>query len=92
MAAFAGGVDQQRIINAEREPGNWMSHGRTYDEQRYSPLRQVNDGNVQRLGLAWTHKLDVDRGVEATPIVVDGVMYTTGAWSIVYALDAASGR
>ena len=92
MAALAAGVDQQRIINAEREPGNWMSHGRTYDEQRYSPLRQVNDGNVQRLGLAWTHKLDVDRGVEATPIVVDGVMYTTGAWSIVYALDAASGR
>lgn len=85
-------VDGQRIQQADREPGNWMSHGRTYDEQRFSPLAKVNDGNVGKLGMAWTYKLDIDRGVEATPIVVDGVMYTTGAQSIVYALDARTGK
>lgn len=85
-------VDGARIIAADREPGNWMSHGRTYDEQRYSPLARISDANVGRLGLAWSHKLDIDRGTEATPIVVDGVMYTTGAMSIVYALDARNGR
>jgi quinohemoprotein ethanol dehydrogenase len=85
-------VDAARISGADREPGNWLSHGRTYDEQRHSPLRRINDGNVAQLGLAWSFKLDVDRGVEATPIVVDGVMYTTGAKSIVHALDARSGK
>lgn len=85
-------VDEQRIIRADKEPGNWMSHGRTYDEQRYSPLSRIHDGNVNRLGLAWTRKLDDDRGIEATPIVVDGIMYTTAAFSIVHALDARNGK
>jgi quinohemoprotein ethanol dehydrogenase len=91
-ARRAADVDDQRIRRADREPGNWMSHGRTYDEQRFSPLGKITDTNVHRLGLAWTYRLDIDRGVEATPIIVDGVMYTTGAKSIVYALDARSGR
>lgn len=85
-------VDGQRIIMADQEPGNWMSHGRTYDEQRYSPLDSVNAGNVGQLGMAWTTKLDIDSGTEATPLVVDGVMYTTGAFSIVYAINAATGE
>jgi len=86
----AAGVDSARI--AAPEPGNWLTTGHSYNEQRYSPLEQVNDGNVGSLGLAWTYKLDVDRATEATPVVVDGVMYTTGAFSIVYALDARSGK
>ena len=92
--AFAGPaqVDGPRIIAADQEPGNWMSHGRTYDEQRYSPLDGVNAGNVGQLGVAWTTKLDIDSGTEATPLVVDGVMYTTGAFSIVYAMNAATGE
>nr|WP_312154496.1 PQQ-dependent dehydrogenase, methanol/ethanol family [Pseudomonas sp.] len=90
--AFAAQVDGQRIIDADKEPGNWMSHGRTYDEQRYSPLKNITDANVNQLGLAWSYKLDLDRGVEATPIVVDGVMYTTGPFSVVYALDARNGK
>ncbi len=88
----AKAVTAERIIQADKEPGNWMSHGRTYDEQRFSPLDQVNSENVGELGLAWSYKLDVDRGTEATALVVDGVMYTTGAWSIVYALDARTGE
>jgi quinohemoprotein ethanol dehydrogenase len=88
----AADVDEARIVNSDREPGNWMSHGRTYGEQRFSPLKQINDRNAGELGLAWYYDLDTDRGQEATPIVVDGVMYFTTAWSKVFALDAASGK
>jgi glucose dehydrogenase len=84
-------VDGARILAADQEPGNWMSHGRTYSEQRFSPLKEINDHNVGDLGLAWFYDLDTNRGQEATPIVVDGVMYFTSAWSKVFALDAATG-
>ena len=66
-------VDHNRIVNADKEPGNWLSHGRTYSEQRYSPLDQINADNVGKLGLAWFADIPVQRGMEATPIVVDGV-------------------
>jgi quinohemoprotein ethanol dehydrogenase len=88
----AAQVDARRLAQADREPGNWMTHGRTYSEQRYSPLDRINEKNVAQLGLAWHAKLDIDHGTEATPIVVDGVMYTTGARSIVYAFDARNGK
>lgn len=86
------GVDGVRIGNADREPKNWLSHGRTYDEQRFSPLQDINADNVRRLGLAWYYDLDTNRGQEATPLVIDGVLYSTSAWSKVQALDAASGK
>ncbi|WP_293389434.1 PQQ-dependent dehydrogenase, methanol/ethanol family [Nevskia sp.] len=85
-------VDTARIAAGDSEPGNWLSTGRTYNEQRYSPLEKVNAGNVAKLGLAWSYKVDIDRGAEATPVVVDGVMYTTGAYSIVYAINAKTGE
>jgi alcohol dehydrogenase (cytochrome c)/quinohemoprotein ethanol dehydrogenase len=85
-------VDGARIAAADAEPGNWMTHGRTYGEQRYSPLDEINAETVGELGLAWYHDLDTDRGQEATPIVIDGVMYVSTAWSKVKALDAATGE
>lgn len=85
-------VDGARIAAVGREPRNWPSHGRGYAEQRYSPLDAIDTENVARLGLAWAFELPTTRGQEATPIVVDGVMYFTGAWSQVFALDAASGE
>jgi quinohemoprotein ethanol dehydrogenase len=88
----AAAVDGARIIAADQEPGSWMAHGRTYDEQRFSPLAKIDKTNVSKLGLAWDYKLDVDRATEATPIVVDGVMYVTGAFSIVSALDPVTGK
>ena len=88
----AGSVDGRRILLADRDPGNWMSHGRTYDEQRYSPLSQIGEKNIARLGLSWRYDFETHRGLEATPLVVDGVMYVTGSWSRVYALDAANGQ
>lgn len=84
-------VDTARIAGADKEPGSWLSTGRTYSEQRYSPLDKINAQNVSKLGLAWTYKVDVDRAAEATPLVADGMMYTTGAYSIVYALDPKTG-
>ena len=85
-------VDAQRIVSADKEPGNWMSYGRTYSEQRFSPWKQINDQNVSKLGLAWYFDLDTRRGQEATPLVIDGVMYFTSAWSKVFALNAATGE
>ncbi|MEM7018720.1 MAG: PQQ-dependent dehydrogenase, methanol/ethanol family [Pseudomonadota bacterium] len=85
-------VNAERIINADKEPGNWLAHGRTYSEQRYSPLTQINDKNVKDLGLAWYFDVDSNRGMEASPIVVDGIIYTTAAWSLVYAHEAKTGK
>lgn len=82
----------QRIIDANTEPGSWLAHGRTYDEQRFSPLTQINRDNVYQLGLAWQSDTASRRGLEATPIVVDGVMYATSTWSRVIALDARTGK
>jgi len=93
---FAEAADQPvngaRIANADAEPGNWLSYGRTYSEQRYSPLARINDKNANKLGLAWFADLDTNRAQEATPLVINGVMYVSTAWSLVKAYDARTGR
>ncbi len=83
-----------RIQAADSEPQSWLAHGRTYSEQRFSPLAKITTANVGQLGLAWSHDIKARsaRGVEATPIVVDGVIYATGPWSHVLALDAKTGK
>ncbi|MBL4620097.1 MAG: PQQ-dependent dehydrogenase, methanol/ethanol family, partial [Marinicaulis sp.] len=88
----AGGVTAEAIINADDNPGEWLSHGRTYSEQRYSPLNALNTKNVGELGLEWAFDLGVSRGIEVTPIVHDGVMFVTASWNIVYALNAKTGQ
>ena len=85
-------VDDTRLARASEAPADWLTHGRTWSEQRFSPLDQVNDGNVSQLAPAWVYATGETRGHEATPLVADGVMYTTLPWSIVVALDAATGR
>ena len=70
------------------DTGNWVMYGGTVDDHRYSPLNQINEQTVGKLGLAWSHELGTTRGLEATPIVENGVIYTTGSWSVVFALDA----
>ena len=73
--------------------GEWLSYGRTYDEQRFSPLDKIDAGNVGQLGLAWSYDLDTAHRVqESTPLVIDGVMYVTSAWSKLFALEAKSGK
>jgi quinohemoprotein ethanol dehydrogenase len=91
-ARGAADVDEARIVDADKEPQNWLSVGRNYAEDRFSPLASINEQNVGRLGLAWFVDLDTKIGSETTPLVVDGMMYTVGAWNVVYALDARSGR
>ena len=86
--AVTAGVNDARLRAADAEPGSWLAHGRTWDEQRFSPLDQLHVDNVANLQLRWSFATGTKRGLEATPIVVDGVMYTTGTWSVVYALDA----
>jgi alcohol dehydrogenase (cytochrome c)/quinohemoprotein ethanol dehydrogenase len=87
-----GAVDTTRLENAAQDPNNWMTYGRTYGEQRYSPLQQISADNAGRLGLAWFADLDTDRGQEATPLEIDGVLYTSTAWSLVKAYDGRTGK
>jgi quinohemoprotein ethanol dehydrogenase len=77
---------------AAKDGADWTMYGRTYDEQRFSPLNQINEQNIGQLGLAWSRELGSTRGLEATPVVAGGVIYTTGQWSIAYALDARDGK
>ncbi|MGH9349654.1 MAG: PQQ-dependent dehydrogenase, methanol/ethanol family [Vicinamibacterales bacterium] len=91
-AGSAAQLDDAALQAAATRTSDWITHGRTYDEQRFSPLDEIRETTVTRLGLAWSFETGTDRGLEATPLVADGVMYTTAAWSIVYALDARTGR
>ena len=86
------GVDDTRLAGAAADADNWLSHGRTWSEQRFSPLTQVHAKNADRLRLAWVFDTGLRRGHEATSLVVDGVLFTTGSWSVVFALDAATGE
>jgi alcohol dehydrogenase (cytochrome c)/quinohemoprotein ethanol dehydrogenase len=91
-SAKAANVDDKRLLAAADDGANWLSYGRTYDEQRFSPLTAINDGNVGKLGLHWSSDLETARGQEATPIVVDGVLYVSTAWSMVKAFNASTGE
>ncbi|MEZ5709958.1 MAG: PQQ-dependent dehydrogenase, methanol/ethanol family [Blastomonas sp.] len=84
-------VDHKRLSGAANEPGQWMAPGRTYGEDRFSPLDQINDGNVSQMGLAWYVDLPVDRGVEASPLMIDGVLYNIEPWNVTTAYDAKTG-
>ncbi|BAK65904.1 quinohemoprotein alcohol dehydrogenase [Sphingobium sp. SYK-6] len=86
------GIDHDRMVNADAHPGQWASYSRTWDEQRYSPLDQINDGNAQDLGLAWYDDLETYRGVQASPLVIDGVLYNETIFNVVTAYDARTGR
>ncbi len=87
-----GGIDGARLLNAQADGANWISYGRNYEEQRFSPLAQISTENVGELGLEWSADMDTARGQETTPLVMDGKMYITTAWSKVKAYDAATGE
>jgi PQQ-dependent dehydrogenase (methanol/ethanol family) len=90
--AKGAAVTEARIAAADSEPGNWLAHGRTTDEQRFSPLDQINAANVATLGVAWEYETGTVRGLEASPIVVDGVMFFSTNWGAVQAMDARTGK
>lgn len=91
-ALGAGDVDRARLLAADKEPHNWLTEGRDFGKGHYSPLDQIDTSNVARLGFAWEYRTGTTRGLEATPIVVDGVMFTSGTTGRVYALDAETGQ
>jgi len=72
-------VDDERLANVES--GNWLAYGRDFMGHRFSPLTRINRENVSGLGLAWYRDMGTNRTSEATPIVDNGVMYVTSAWS-----------
>lgn len=91
-AAAVQRVDGDFIrANAAKTP-DWPTTGVDYAETRYSRLDQVNAANVKDLGLAWSYNLESTRGVEATPVVVDGIMYVSASWSVVHAIDTRTGN
>lgn len=90
--AAAGRVDAARLVAAVGERGQWLTTGRDLTGAYYSPLTSINRDNVKQLGFAWEFRLGTRRGLEATPLVVDGIMYAPGNWGTVFALDATSGK
>ncbi len=98
--ARAGEVTQERLLNADKEQANWIQHHRTYNAQRFSPLKEINAGNVKGLKVAWTMALGgvegggiwTHGGLEGTPIVEDGMMFVTDGWGSVYKIDTRGGQ
>ncbi len=90
--ADSGNVTEARVLNESTTGQNWFLKGGDFTGQHYSPLKLIDNANVDELGLAWSTDLPIPDGVSTTPIVVDGVIYLSGAYSIVLAIDAASGR
>src|SRR6202158_3725393 len=88
----AGNVSEARAMTDATEGNNWLLNGRTFDEQHFSPLKEITDKNVSGLGLAWFLDIDSGMGIVSEPIVVDGVAYVSAPLSVVYAVDAASGK
>jgi len=95
LLASSGGaapVGDAELRNSDKDAGNWLMYGRTYDDHRFSPLNQINEQTIGKLGLAWSHEFGSTRGLEGTPLVKDGIIYATGNWSVVYAIDAKTGQ
>src|SRR5690606_25626305 len=82
--AAYGNITRERLLAADSEPGQWMTSGRDFGKSHYSSLDQINVETVGRLGFAWEYALGTSRGQEATPIVVDGVLYTSGTTGRAY--------
>lgn len=91
-AGDAGDVNGSRITSEATQGTNWLLNGRMYDEQHFSPLHQITDKNISQLGLDWYLEVDSAMGVVSEPIVVDGVIFVSAPLSVVYAVDAASGK
>jgi len=79
------------VLGNEADGTDWPAYGRTFSESRFSPLRQVNDSNVSRLGLAWAVDLDVPNSITA-PVEAGGIIYLAAGYSIVHAIRATDGH
>lgn len=91
-ARTPGDISTDRLLDGDKAPEDWLTGGRDWQQSYYSPLAQIDRDNIGKLGFAWQHDIDTTDGFEATPIVVDGTMYSSGPKGTVYALDAKTGR
>jgi len=92
--ALAGDVTPDRLVNADKEPQNWLMNHRTYDAQRYSPLDKVNKDNVKSLKLAYALAIGgtaANENLQSTPLAEDGFLYIVDQWGVVYKIDVRSG-
>src|ERR1700758_86351 len=94
LPALAAEVTPERLINADKEPQNWLMNHRTYDAQRYSPLARINKDNVKDLKLAYAVAIggtSANENLQATPLAEDGYLYVVDQWGVVYKIDVRSG-
>jgi quinohemoprotein ethanol dehydrogenase len=92
IKASTSAVDSNFIKANAATSKDWPTIGLDYAETRFSKLNQINTDNVKNLGLVWSYNLESSRGVEATPVVVGGIMYQSASWSVVHAIDARTGK
>jgi alcohol dehydrogenase (cytochrome c) len=93
VTTAAWAIDPQRLINADKDPNNWLTYHGSYKSWHYSPLNQINTDSVSKLQVAWMHTPGRStRGLQSMPLVADGVLYYSGSYSRLFALDAATGR
>ena len=92
IKAVTSAVDEASIKANSATSKDWPTTGLDYAETRFSKLNEINADNVKQLGLVWSASLDSIRGVEATPVVVDGIMFVTASWSVVHAIDVRTGK
>lgn len=97
LAQQAGPVDDASLEDGGKSSGDWVSYNVNWSEQRYSPLNQINSSDVKRLGLSWYTDIPAAAGnpqnrQEGTPLVRGGVLYSITPWSVVYAVDARTGK
>ncbi len=90
--APAATVVGAEALSDQSQGRNWLAYGRNFYEQRYSPLTQIDTGSVKRLGLEWNMPLPMDHSLLGTPLVVDGVLYFSGSWSVTRAVEAKTGK
>ena len=86
-----GGLTYERILNAAKEPHNWLTYWGDYAGKHFTQLSQITTANVKQLQAKWAVQMPGDSILETTPIVVDGIMYTAGMPGQVFALDARTG-
>src|SRR5882757_5366696 len=86
-------VDPSRLAAADPNPNDWLTYHGTYRSYHFSPLDQINAGNVRQLKVAWMHQPGrATRGLQSMPLVADGTLYYSGSYSRVFALDGATGE
>jgi alcohol dehydrogenase (cytochrome c) len=93
--ALAADVTPDRLVNADKEPGNWLMNHRTYDAQRFSPLDKINKANIKDLKLAYAVAIggtSANENLQSTPLAEDGFLYVVDQWGVLYKIDGRSGE